>query len=225
VVRKAGGFLQAEPFDEKWIEDVRGVEGVQFAANLLTQMLSVEEAPTVVVSGREWDSFLWKSIKIVEGRAPRTGEEHAVVLGKLAAEQLNKKVGDTVTIEVGDFTVTGLADSPAMVENATVFMSLTNLQQLMDKKGQVNFINLRLVDRENGGEEVVKAIQAKLPSCRVETAAELSDNNEAMKTFRAMNWGTSLVALLVGTFGVMNTMFMSVFERTREIGSAHGSYA
>ena len=32
-----------------------------------------------------------------------------------------------------------------------------------------------------------------------------------------MSWGTSLLALLVGILGVMNTMLMTVFERTHEI--------
>ena len=34
---------------------------------------------------------------------------------------------------------------------------------------------------------------------------------------RAMSWGTSLLAVLVGVLGVMNTMLMTVFERTQEI--------
>jgi putative ABC transport system permease protein len=32
-----------------------------------------------------------------------------------------------------------------------------------------------------------------------------------------MSWGTSLLAVLVGVLGVMNTMLMTVFERTHEI--------
>ena len=32
-----------------------------------------------------------------------------------------------------------------------------------------------------------------------------------------MSWGTSLLAMLVGVLGVMNTMLMTVFERTQEI--------
>src|SRR5262249_42093273 len=31
------------------------------------------------------------------------------------------------------------------------------------------------------------------------------------------SWGTSLLAVLVGVFGVMNTMLMTVFERKQEI--------
>src|SRR5262245_19451114 len=33
----------------------------------------------------------------------------------------------------------------------------------------------------------------------------------------AMSWGTSLLAILVGVLGVMNTMLMTIFERTQEI--------
>lgn len=45
----------------------------------------------------------------------------------------------------------------------------------------------------------------------VETLAEI-------RAARAMAWMTSAVAILVGTAGMLNTMVMSVHERTNEIG-------
>ena len=41
--------------------------------------------------------------------------------------------------------------------------------------------------------------------------------SEAYRMVQAMSWGTSLLAVLVGVLGVMNTMLMTVFERTQEI--------
>jgi putative ABC transport system permease protein len=218
VVRNASGGLMAQPFDQGLIEQTRRSPHVELAAGTLTEVLSVEEAPMVVVSGREWGSYLWQGMELISGRLPKDGQEKAVVLGTLAAEMLQKKVGDKLTIEVEDFDVVGIADSKAVVENGSVFLSLEPLQQVMQKEGKVNFVNLRLKNRSENLEQVAKELASAFPDYRVETASELAANNDGVKTFEAMNWATSVVALLVGTFGVMNTMFMSVFERTREIG-------
>ena len=142
VVRNAGGGLMAQPFDEKSIEGIRKVPGVAAAANLLTEFLSVEQASGLVVSGREWGSFLWDSLNIVEGRKPRDAAEKAVVLGTLAAESLHKKPGDTLTLEVEEFTVVGIADGKAVVENGSIFLALPHLQKIMQKENKVNFVNV-----------------------------------------------------------------------------------
>ena len=216
VVRKGSG-LQAQPFDDTAIRKVRGIPGIDVATNLIVETLSIEEVPLMVVSGREWGGYLWDSIQLTQGRLPKGPDEHAVVLGLLAAESLGKKPGDKVNIEGEDFDVCGVADGKAFVENGSIFMNLTLIQKVMQKEGKVNFINIRL---KKGVDEqaVLKATREALPGYRVDTAHEVTARNDGVKTFEAMNWATSAVALLVGTFGVMNTMFMSVFERTREIG-------
>lgn len=216
VVRKGSG-LQAQPFDENAIESLRDLEGVDAASNLIVETLSIEEVPLMVVSGRPWGSYLWDSLLITKGRMPNDANERAVVLGLLAAESLNKKPGDTVNIEGEDFAVCGIADGKAFVENGSIFIDLAHLQRVMQKEGKVNFINVRLKKGSNE-QTVLNAMRGVLPGYRIDTAHDVTARNDGVKTFEAMNWATSLVALLVGTFGVMNTMFMSVFERTREIG-------
>lgn len=218
VVRKSSGGLVAQPFDETVVARIRNIPGVAAAAGLLGEVLSVEEVPLMVITGREWGSFIWESLEVVAGRLPGGPEENAVVLGTIAAETLGKKPGDKITIEVEEFTVVGIVDGKAVVENGGIIMALPELQNLMQKPGLVTFVNIRLRPDAGDPKVVAKKIEEELPGLRVEIAEDVFAQNDSIKTFQAMNWGTSAVAMLVGTFGVMNTMLMSVFERTREIG-------
>ena len=49
-------------------------------------------------------------------------------------------------------------------------------------------------------------------------ANEVLSSSQGMKAVSAMSWSTSLLAVIIGVLGVMNTMLMTVFERKHEIG-------
>jgi putative ABC transport system permease protein len=61
-------------------------------------------------------------------------------------------------------------------------------------------------------------IEAAIPGSRAVPAAERASNNQFVRLAHASAWGTSSIAVLIGILGIANTMAMSVFERTREIG-------
>jgi len=79
----------------------------------------------------------------------------------------------------------------------------------------------------------VRADHGLVPEARAVIAASTSRDSQAYHMIRAMSWGTSLLPSLVGVLGVMNTMLMTIFERTQadlrasspSAGTAAGSSA
>jgi putative ABC transport system permease protein len=208
------------PFDESIKDDLLKLPHVQQVSGLLSDMVSIEDAPTVLVFGWERDSYLWGHLKLIAGRWPAADTEKSVVIGTVAAEILKKSVGDTIHIEDDDFTVCGIFDSVALMENGAIIMALRQMQRVMEYKGRVNFLNLKLASgtTDHQVEELRTTIKNRHPGYNAFTGGEVAQNNTAIQAAKAMTWATSFIALVVGAVGVMNTMLMSVFERTHEIG-------
>jgi putative ABC transport system permease protein len=184
------------------------------------QFLSIEDAPMMMVSGREWGGFAWEKLKLLDGRMPRDSAEKAVVLGRLAAEVLKKKVGDTVQIEAAELPVVGIVDGGAVVENGAIILSLPVLQALTGDEGKVNFIDIRLKSKTTKEEvnRLSEQVKQIFPEGRAMVASEVVGGSQGFRVAQAMSWSTSLLAIVVGVLGVMNTMMMTVFERKQEIG-------
>ena len=194
---------------------------VQAVVGLLSEMLSVSDnAPPVFVFGWAYGSYLWDHLRLVNGSWPSADTEPVVVIGSLAAELLHKKIGDTLEIEGRQFRVAGIFESSAVVENGAVLMTLTQAQQVTDKPGKVNVLNIKLDGHasETDVEELKARVRATMPGFVAITSGELVSNNTIVRISKAMSNATILIAGLVGALVVFNTMLMSVNERKRDIG-------
>jgi putative ABC transport system permease protein len=222
VTRAASENTMPSPFAaEKIRQELEQYPHVQEAVGLLSEMLTVsDEAPPVFVFGWEHGSYLWDHLKLLEGRWPANRDESAVVIGTLAAELLHKKTGDQIEVEGQPFTVAGIFQSPALVENGALIMTLDEAQRVTDKPGKVNVLNLRLDGQaaEADVQLIRERVQQELHGYTAITSGELVSQNAVVRISKAMSQATVLIASLVGALVVFNTMLMSISERTREIG-------
>jgi putative ABC transport system permease protein len=219
VVSNMGSSLIPKPFSTSVRDRIAHLPHVAATCGILVDLMSVENADMMMVSAREWGGFSWSNLRLISGRMPRDAAEPAVVLGRTAADVLKKKVGDTIQIETGELSVVGIVDGNAWVENGSVIMALPIFQGITGNSDKINIIDLRVTPATSAKDvdRLCAEINRLVPEGRAVVAGDHIGKSEAYRMAQAMSWGTSLLAVLVGVLGVMNTMLMTVFERTQEI--------
>src|SRR5262249_8017449 len=219
VVSNMGSSLTPQPFNASARDRIAHLPHVAATCAILVDLMSVENVQMMMVSAREWNGFSWKNLRLVAGRMPRDPSEPAVILGRTAADLLKKRVGDKIQIETAELSVVGIVDGNAWVENGSVILALPLLQEITDYRDKINVIDIRVTPSTTAGEveQLCEQVNKLIPEGRAMAASENISNSQAYRIVQAMSWGTSLLAVVVGVLGVMNTMLMTVFERTHEI--------
>jgi putative ABC transport system permease protein len=219
VVSNMTSSLIPKPFDASARDRIAHLPHVDATCAILVDLMSVESAEMMMVSAREWGGFAWNNLKLISGRMPNDAHEEAVVLGRTAADVLKKKVGDPIQIETAELKVVGIVDGNAWVENGSVILSLPLFQEITGDQGKINVIDIRLSPGTSHADvqRLCGQINQLIPEARAIVASNNLNQSEVSRIVKAMSWSTSLLAVLVGVLGVMNTMLMNVFERTQEI--------
>jgi putative ABC transport system permease protein len=190
---------------------------------MILNMMNVTPDVNALVYGWRSDSFEFAALTLVEGRR-FSDDQPEVMLGQLLADSLHKRAGDAMDIQGETFTVVGVYHGGSALEAGALIMPIPELQKLASLEGKVTAFHVKLrsaapgeslQERLQRGEA---AIETALPGLRAVPAAVRASNNQLVVLAHAAAWGTSLIALLVGALGIANTMAMSVFERTKEIG-------
>ncbi len=189
--------------------DVEAVSGVIMTA------ANSDKMPMMLVFGYHPRQFAIRHFRIVEGQ-PLSGR-HQVIVGQRAADEMGVKVGDTLRLLNSSFRVVGIYETGMSFEEIGVVIGLREVQTLIGKPHQVQFYGIKLQDPQRA-EAVRDDLQATFPELDFALTADAAESISDMQVMEVMVAQISFLAIFIGAVGMLNTMLMSVLERTREIG-------
>ncbi len=215
--------------DESLVTDIKNISGIKDTAGILGVNANVTGSSSsssglgsgggFSVSGIDSSKLSLVGITSVNGTIFSNGSSNEIIIGKTAANNLNKTIGSTINIYGTEFKVTGIFETGNFMQDGGAFMSLSTLQNLTNNTNKVSTIDVKATDNANIT-EVSQAIQNTYPNeLSATTAADQANRiNQSLGTINTASWAISLLAIVIGGIGIINVMIMSVFERTREIG-------
>ncbi len=193
---------------------------VATATRLFLGSLPVHREGFSLITGIE-DSFLEMKPWLTFQRGEWFGEgaTDEVILGYSVAAYYRKNIGDDFPLGgMGQtFRVRGIFDRSGTQDDGTIFVPLGIAQRLFDKKEKLTGIGVKLKDLSRIDEFSERVFE--IPSVQVITMAQVQRTLlDLLGTARFFIGTVAIVAVAIAVLGVMNTMLIAVFERTREIG-------
>ena len=201
--------------DEQVGKRLESLPEIQYAAGANIAFVTLPDAPIFMIAGYSPLSPQWDRFRLRRGSLPQASTQ--VVLGWRGAEALRKDVGDTLRVLGSQYRVVGIYETGTNYEDYGAALTLREVQRRTDKARQVMFYAIKLADPDEA-DQVLAKLEREFPELSVSRSAEWVENVPDMRTSREMMKAIQGIMLLLGTVVVMNTMVMSVHERTREIG-------
>lgn len=168
--------------------------------------------------------------KVIEGSVLAETASHEAVIGKGLAKILSAKINSEIVIfsQGADgslandvYKIVGIAESGGDVtDRVACYLHIEDAQELFVLEGRIHEIVV-IISNINQVSKVTDAIKARLNNSTLEVAPWQVVAKSFYRAMKVDQQGDAIarwVIMLIVAIGVLNTVLMSVLERTREYG-------
>jgi putative ABC transport system permease protein len=223
----------------KDVQAIKSVPGIQYVDGIVSgNVHATYLAKTASLQVQGVDALAWEGMttsQLASGRYLSPGDVNDVVIGNVVAtETFNQPVltNTQIVIEGKSFNVVGILQASGSFgrDDDTIFMPVSAARTVVTDITQDQFssIQIKVTDPNSVGDVantteqrllILRHVSSNTKDFTVTTAQAMQQRiSSVMDTMDMFLTGIAAISLLVGAIGIANTMFMSVMERTRQIG-------
>ena len=235
-------FMGGAKLEKEDLEIIKKTEGVEKVLTMSYQSIVAryeQEGKTVFLAGlplEEGKELLerYQGWSLAQGRWPEKARREVIIGQQLVKDIFKKelKVGSEIVIKGIKFKIVGILNSlGSRTDDSFVYMDMNLYQEITGEKKVTAQIAIVKVQDGSDVNKTAQRIKENLQKTRKKTAGGESLDFSVITSERMSGIAGSImaiiqlmvmifasIAILVGGIGIMNTMFTSVRERTREIG-------
>lgn len=219
VAQKGQSDLLYSTIDRNQLAQIQHTTGVQSAVGVLVETEKINaNNPVFIEIGINPGDLARFGVKVVAGQPYAPTAAHEVMLGWRAAANLGLHVGSRFYANGTWNTVTGIYSTGNAFGDAGAMFPLPAIQAYNRVPGIVTLVFVKVQPGASVA-AVARRIDYQHPELTtVRTATQFGRADTNLVYLKAAVNGSTALAILIGAVIVGNTMLLSLFERTRELG-------
>lgn len=229
-----GPPTKADILTTKDVETIENIPGIEYISPIFMQNANVEfkkEEIFQLVAGYPADNikkgFYDLNFNLKEGQIFTKSDTNSMIIGEGIKDLFENDIQLRSSIIVNDkkFKIKGIIEeSGNPATDQSIYIPLETARTLFGDPDGVSVITIKILDGIDVN-EIAKKVQRKLKRARDNENFEvftpqqaINQINEILGIVQFILVGIASISLLVGGIGIMNAMYTSVLERTRQIG-------